>query len=177
MASKKKPAGPVASRPKFPPGHGIPKSADGLLPWSFVEERMAKARNYWVSTTRPDGRPHVRPVDGLWVDGAFCFGGDPKARWVRNLASNPAISVHLESLQEVVILEGTAEHVTDPQHPLAARVAEASREKYPEYYSGTPPFSPFWMMRPRVVFAWALKNFPRSATRFLLSGAPPKSAD
>ena len=29
---------------------------------------MSKAHNYWVSTTRPDGRPHVMPVWGVWIE-------------------------------------------------------------------------------------------------------------
>ncbi len=160
---------PRASRPRFPKGYEIPKRAEGMLPWSFVEQRMAKARNYWLSTTRPDGIPHVRPVDGVWVDSALCFGGALETRWVRNLTHNPAMSVHLGSEVEVVILEGTAEYITDPKHPLVAPLLEASRKKYPEYYSGSKSsFRPFWMLRPRVVFAWTLNHFPQSATRWVL---------
>ena len=88
----------------------------------------------------PDGRPHARPVDGVGVDGALCFGGSPATRWVRNLLANPAISVHLSSEAEAIILEGTAEVVTDPAHPLAAPCMAASREKYPQYYSAEMPF-------------------------------------
>jgi len=161
-----------ASRPRFPQGYGIPKNPKGMLPWSFVEERVAKARNYWVSTTRPDGTPHVRPVDGVWVDSALCFGGAPETRWVRNLKLNPAVTVHLGSEVDVVILEGTAEYITDSKHPLVAPLLEASRRKYPEYYSGgKPPFRPFWMLRPWVVFAWTLEQFPKSATRWVLDRA------
>jgi general stress protein 26 len=166
--------GPQASRPRFPAGYGIPKTAKGMLPWSFVEEKMASARNYWVSTTRPDGSPHARPVDGVWVDRAFCFGGAPETRWVRNLTNNPAISVNLGSETEVVILEGRAEYVTDARHPLAPSVLEASSKKYPEYYpGGATPFRPFWMLRPRVVFAWTLAQFPASATKWVLASKEP----
>jgi hypothetical protein len=128
---------PHATRPRFPKGYGIPKNTDGMLPWSFVEERMAKARNYWLSTTRPDGPPHTRPVDGVWVDGALCFGGAPETRWVRNLQKNPSISVHLGSETEVVILEGSAQFITDAKHPLVGPALEASRAKYPEYHPGS----------------------------------------
>jgi len=142
-----------------------------MLPWSFVDERMTKARNYWVCTTRPDGRPHARPVDGVWVDGALCFGGGAQVRWVRNLAANPAITVHLASSDDVVILEGTAEQITGPSHPLVPRVLDASKAKYPEYFSSIPPFSPFWVLRPSVAFAWTLSNFPKTSTRWKLSSA------
>jgi hypothetical protein len=45
----------------------------------------------------------------VWVDGALCFGGSPETRWVRNLMANRAISVHLSSEAEAIILEGPAE--------------------------------------------------------------------
>jgi hypothetical protein len=103
----------------------------------------------------------------VWVDGALCFGGSPQTRWVRNLMANPSISVHLSSEAEAVILEGTAEYVTDPSHPLAAPFAAASRAKYPQYYSGSEsPFRPFWTLRPTTAFAWTLEGFPRGATRW-----------
>jgi hypothetical protein len=101
------------------------------------------------------------------VDGALCFGGSEQARWVRNLLANAAVSVHLASNTEVVILEGTAERVVQADHPLAAPSAAASREKYPQYYSGeTPPFQPFWALRPTTVYAWTLEGFPQGAARW-----------
>jgi hypothetical protein len=172
MPKRKNTSGLTPTRPHVP-GYGIPKAGKGMLPWSFVDERMAQARNYWVCTTRPDGRPHARPVDGVWVDATLCFGGGPKTRWMRNLARNPAVAVHLETPGEVVILEGTAERINDPKHPLVARVLEASYAKYPEYFSGPPPFSPFWVLRPSVAFAWTLSGFPKSATRWLLGKPHP----
>jgi hypothetical protein len=179
MPRKKKPGGkktrrkaetgPKPSRPHIP-DYGIPKTGTGMLPWSFIDERMAAAKNYWMSTTRPDGRPHARPIDGVWLDGVLAFGGSPKVRWVRNLEASPHVSLHLDSGEEVVILEGTAEQVIDAAHPLAAPMLDASKEKYPQYYPGTerPAFRPFWILRPHVAFAWTLSGFPKSATRFRL---------
>jgi Pyridoxamine 5'-phosphate oxidase len=152
---------------RFPPAYGTSGGPDSLRPWSDVEERMRAASNYWVTTISPGGRPHARPVDGVWVEGALCFGGSPETRWVRNLMANPAISVHLSSEAEAIILEGTAELVTDSGHPLAAPSADASRKKYPQYYSGNAmPFRPFWTLRPTTAYAWTLEGFPRGATRW-----------
>lgn len=155
-----------AARPDFPPEYGVPADADGLLPWEFVDERLRAAPNYWVSTVGPGGTPHARPVDGVWVDGALCFGGSPKTRWVRNLQDNAKISVHLPGDDDVVILEGVAEVVTDPGHPLAASSRAAQRAKYPQYYGDDVPFRPFWMVRPAVVYAWSLSGFPGNVTRW-----------
>jgi hypothetical protein len=152
---------------RFPAAYGPAGGPDTLLPWSYVEERLRAASNYWITTVGPGARPHARPVDGVWVDGALCFGGSPQTRWMRNLMANPALSVNLSSEAEAIILEGTAEYVTDPSHPLAATSLAASREKYPQYYSGPqPPFRPFWALRPITAFAWTLEGFPRGATRW-----------
>jgi hypothetical protein len=152
---------------RFPVEYGAPGGPDSLRPWSYVEERLRAASNYWITTVGPHERPHARPVDGVWVDGALCFGGSPETRWVRNLMANPSISVHLSSEAEAIILEGTAKLVTDPAHPLAAPCMAASREKYPQYHSGAEsPFRPFWTLRPTTAYAWTLEGFPRGATRW-----------
>ena len=115
----------------------------------------------------PNARPHARPGDGVWVRGALCFGGSPETRWGRNLMANPSISVHLSGEAEAIILEGTAEYVTDASHPLAALSTAASKQKYPQYFSGKEsPSRPFWALRPTRAFAWTLEGFARGATRW-----------
>jgi hypothetical protein len=104
---------PVERSRPYVPGYGVPASGRGMLSWDHVEERMTVARNYWVSTVRSDGRPHLSPVWGVWVDGAFYFGSGPKTRKVRNLSENPHVALHPEG-DDVVIVEGVAERITDP---------------------------------------------------------------
>ena len=135
-----------------------------MLPWSHVEERLSGAHNYRVATTRPDGRPHVTPVWGLWVDGTFYFGGTPRSSKARNLADNPNVAVHLEGGEDVVILEGKAEVVTDPDPAFSERVAAASIAKYSV---GSRDIEGSYAVRPRVVFAWLENSFPSTATRWL----------
>jgi hypothetical protein len=49
--------------------YGVTTSDDGPLDWSHAEERLERARNYWIATTRPDGTPHAAPVWGYgWRD-------------------------------------------------------------------------------------------------------------
>ena len=124
MAGKTLPPEPKASRP-YVEGYGIPKNMKGALPWSFVGERMAKSKNYWICTSSPEGLPHTVPTWGVWVDDAVYFGGSPKTRWGRNLAANPAVAVHLEDGTEVVILEGTVRRITDPKDSMTTRVMDA----------------------------------------------------
>jgi hypothetical protein len=160
-----------ASSARFPTEYGQkPEDLDqDLLPWSYVEERLVAAKNYWVSTISSSGRPHLRPVDGVWVDGTLCFGGSHETRWVKNLLRNPAMSLSLPSDEDAIILEGNAQQIDDPNHPLAALTTTASREKYPQYYTDGldgPPPGPFWAFKPRLVYAWTLTGFPNKATRW-----------
>ena len=45
-------------------------------PWSEVLAVIEAAEISWISTVRPDGRPHVTPLPVFWLDGAlhFCTG-------------------------------------------------------------------------------------------------------
>ncbi len=140
-------------------GYGIPASLEGALPWRHVDERMGQARNYWVGTVGPDGRPHAVPVWGVWVENILYFGGGPQTRWSRNLAANPEVAVHLESGEDVVILEGRVGRIEDPQHPLLAKIDDAYEMKY-----GLRHGPPVWVLQPRVVLAWS--QFPANATRW-----------
>jgi hypothetical protein len=140
-------------------GYGIRPDEEGILPWSFVDERMANARNYWVATSRPDGRPHATPVSGVWIDGGFYFGTGPGSRKARNLAKNPHLVVHSESGDEVAILEGLAEEVADP-----ASLDGALRAKYG---IETGDVEDVWhALRPVVAFAWVKSDFLKTATRW-----------
>lgn len=152
---------PKASRP-YIPGYGIPNSKKGMLPWSHVVERMPKPRNYWVSTTQPDGRPHVVPVWGVWVDGTFYHGGGPNTRKARNLEKNPAMVVHLESGDDVVIIEGVAEKLTEENADpaLLKRIDDAYEAKYNMRHG-----APVWALRPRKAFAWT--QYPTNCTRWI----------
>jgi hypothetical protein len=167
---------PTSTSAHFPAEYGqTPASLAELLTWEDVAERIAASPNYWLATTTDDGRPHLRPVDGVFVEDALAFGGSPATRWVRHLQQRPAVSVSLPDDDHAVILEGTAELVTDPELPIVALVGPANVAKYPQYYGNeaSPPFRPFWALRPRRVYAWALTGFPNRATRFDFDGVEP----
>jgi pyridoxine/pyridoxamine 5'-phosphate oxidase len=95
------------ARPHF---RGLPiaeaSEGTGLLPFSFVAERMQAAHGYWLATTRPDGSPHAMPLWGVWQDGAFVFDTHPLSQKAKNLEHDARAVVHVESTEEVVILEG-----------------------------------------------------------------------
>ena len=149
------------------PGYGISTDPDGMLDWPWVSHALGTARNYWILTVRPDHLPHATPVWGLWVDEVFYFSCGEDSQKARNIAANPNAVVHLESGDEVVILEGTLERVTDKA--LFPRLGEAYRRKYdfdPFDESGVGAGSPFFSLKVRKAYAWREKNFPKSATRW-----------
>jgi uncharacterized pyridoxamine 5'-phosphate oxidase family protein len=83
---------------------------------------------YWLATVRPGGRPHVRPVLAVWVEGGlyFCAGGG--TRKAKNLALKPecALTVEWEPLH--LVLEGFAQRVRDAD--VLQRVADAYASTY-----------------------------------------------
>lgn len=151
------------SRPEIPESYGIPRGKEGMLPWSHVRERMSLARNYWLATVRPDGRPHSVPVWGVWVEDRLHFGGGRSTRKARNLAANPNVVAHSESGEDVMILEGVVEEVTDPASQ--ERIDDAYEAKY-----GVRHGTPVWVLKPRVIHAWS--RFPVDATRWVFRRKP-----
>jgi hypothetical protein len=145
---------------RLPLAYGSPSRT---LAWPSVQQRLEQALHYWLATTRPDGRPHLVPVDGLWLDGVWYFGGSSEAVYQRNLRTNDEVVVHLEDAVRAVIIEGRAtRHL--PRLDEAARLAAASKTKY----GYAPPVEAYtsgvWAVSPRRVLAW--DSVAEDATRF-----------
>jgi hypothetical protein len=120
------------------------------LPWTWATERLNRARNYWIATTRADGTPHSRPVWGIWLDNTFYFSTGSLA--ASNLVSCPSITVHLESGSEVVIIEGVAETVNNAT--LVERVVSLYNQKYNWNLDPHNVSDPFYAVHPKVAFGW-----------------------
>ena len=161
---------PRVGRPRFPDGYGVPEHTETLLPWSYAEERLTASRNYWIITVDPQGRPAATPTWGVWVEGRLYFDGAPTTRRGRNIARNPNVVVHLESGDEVVILEGTAEILSGPPDlAVAEKVAAAYSAKYaPDYTPGPDAWDAggLFVFTPRVALGWT--RFPEDTTRWEL---------
>lgn len=163
------PAEPRASVPRAPAGYAFSRPSAGRLPWSHAVERLERARYYWLATTRPDGRPHVTPLWGVWVDGALYFDGHSQTRWARNLAANPAASVHLESGDDVVIVEGLMEDTTEDsvrgQKIVAAWMAKYGR------LAPKPSEDGIFRFLPRVARGWSAASL-EDGTRWEFDEGP-----
>jgi hypothetical protein len=140
------PPEPRADRPWMFGGHPEPV----LLLWGWASHRLTVARNYWIATTRLNDCPHTRPVWGVWLDDAFYFSTGSLA--AEHLPSRPEITVHLESGNEVVIIEGRARVVGDPL--LIARIVEVYNPKYHWDMDPNELPGPFYEVKPRVAFGW-----------------------
>lgn len=158
---------PATARP-YAPGYGIPESSDNLVSWERVMERLAAARNYWVDTADREGRVHATPIWGGVVDGTLYVEGGPGTRRGRNIAENPNVVVHLESGDQVVIVEGTAEQIVPPDPALAETLVKTLDGKYgaSDYHPQADQWNEggLYAIRPRKAFAWT--QFPSDATRF-----------
>jgi PPOX class probable F420-dependent enzyme len=162
---------PTASRPKMK-HYGIETSSDGMLTWEWVEDQLTKARNYWLATTQPDGAPHVAPFWGIWQDGVLLFSTHAESRKARNLAANPRAAVHLESGDEVVMLDGRVLVTEDAT--LLARFGELYVAKYSVDPVQDPvPGSIYYVFLPDKGLSWQEHDFPKTATRWSFS-APPQ---
>ncbi|MER7518020.1 pyridoxamine 5'-phosphate oxidase family protein [Streptomyces sp. NPDC126499] len=103
-------------------------------PWGEAVRRLAAAEVYWLTTVRPDGRPHVTPLIAVWWEGALHFCTGPDERKARNLAVNRrvALTTGANALAEGfdLVVEGEAVRVTDEEALRA--LAEAYVDKYGE---------------------------------------------
>jgi hypothetical protein len=167
----KKREDPPVSRPHFPQGYISAKDIQGKLPWSYVQERMQTARNYWIATATTEGKPSATPVWGVWLDERLYFDGSPQTRRGRNIAANPQVAVHLESGDSAVMLEGEAFiYNSPPERVLAEQIAAVYREKYVQ--DGYAPQAEQWdegglfQFTPYKVIAWT--NFIKDPTRWTL---------
>ena len=156
---------PRVERARFDPAYGT-ADEPSPLPWSWARERLERARNYWVASTRPDGRPHAMPVWGAFVDGAVVLGTARASRKARNLAERADVVVHLESGDEAVILEGVAEETEDLD--LLRRAADVFEAKY-DWRPGLDDFegTAWYVVRARVGYAWLESDYVSTRTRYV----------
>ncbi|HEX4898146.1 MAG TPA: pyridoxamine 5'-phosphate oxidase family protein, partial [Candidatus Limnocylindrales bacterium] len=79
-----------------------------------LHELLASARVIWLSSTRPDGRPHVVPTWFDWDGEHITVFTRPNAQKVRNVRHEPRVMVAIgraDETFEVELLEADAEIV------------------------------------------------------------------
>lgn len=159
----------------MPSGYGLPDDVAGLLDWPQVRARLVESKSYWMATVRPDGRPHVVPRWGVWLDDRLYYDGSPATVHARNLAGNPACHLNLENGTEAVMIDGTSVATRADADGLGARLAEAFGKYHQDGYR---PEADSWagqdggglrVFTPKTALAWF--SFPADATRFRFAGS------
>lgn len=150
-------------------------------PWAETRGLLEEAEVYWLSTVRPDGRPHVTPLIAVWVDDALYFCTGPDERKAQNLAHHPGcvLTTGCDTLNEGtdVVVEGTAVNVRDDRR--LRRVAGAYVAKYGADWAFAARDGAFhhpqggmaivFEVAPSTIFSFA-KGEPYSQTRYRFVG-------
>lgn len=105
-------------------------------PWPEAEAMIAEAELFWISTVRPEGRPHVTPLPAVWSDGALHFCTGPEERKALNLALNPHVvlttGTNTWNKGFDLVVEGEAVRVSDDDRLRG--LAEAWERKYGSFW-------------------------------------------
>ena len=150
------------------------------IPWSraleALESNEPQKQTPFLTTTRPDGRPHVAGVGALWDNGKVYVVSGPGTRKSRNLAKNPSCIVAFSLTGIDLVIEGKAARVTDDatlQH-MAKRYADqgwpatvkdgAFTHEYSAPSAGPPPWY-VYEITPTTVYG-VMSAEPGGATRW-----------
>lgn len=108
--------------------------------WQQVSDALAAAELYWLTTVRKDGRPHITPLIGAWVDDSFVFCTGPEEQKARNLEDRTTVAVttgaNTWNVGLDIVVEGNASRVTGLN--TLTPLADAIREKYRGEWDFTP---------------------------------------
>jgi nitroimidazol reductase NimA-like FMN-containing flavoprotein (pyridoxamine 5'-phosphate oxidase superfamily) len=139
-------------------------------PWHDVADRLRDARSYWLGTSDPDGMPHAVPVWGAFVGDDLYFYSERSTAKARYLAVNPRVVVHLESAEDVVIVNGRLDDLGKPGDH--GDVLDSLAAKYPDpedaQYLPTSDadFDVLWVLRPERAMLWRLDDYDDSQARW-----------
>lgn len=152
-------------------------------PWAEAQARLENAAVYWLSTVRPDGRPHVTPLIAVWLDDALHFCTGPGERKAKNLEHNARITITTgcNALDEGLdlVVEGDAVAVRD--EGTLQRLADRYAEKYEGWhftvrdgaFEGDGGRALVFQIAPKTVFAFG-KGDQFSQTRWRFEGETVK---
>ncbi len=144
--------------------------------WADAEAMLAGAELFWISTVRPDGRPHVTPLPAVWSEGALHFCTGPEERKALNLAGNPHVvlttGTNTWDKGYDLVVEGEAVRVADDGR--LGELAAAWEAKYGSFWHFEVRDGHFqhgaghalvFSVAPRTVFGFG-KGEPFSQTRW-----------
>lgn len=101
--------------------------------WSEARSRLVASKAYWLATVQPDGRPHVMPLPGIWMNGSLYVSASHSSQAAANLLHDSRCVVTVSSPEPTgldLVLEGDASTVTDEaelQHLARTQQAKYDR--------------------------------------------------
>ena len=139
--------------------------------WSAIAARLASARNYWLGTSNPDGSPHATPVWGVVLHDCLYIYSERATVKARNLALDSRAVVHLESGEEVVIVQGHLDDIGLPgDNPgvveaLSSKYDAAEDARYLPSHDES--FDVLYLLRPEKALLWSLSNYDSTQQRWV----------
>jgi hypothetical protein len=104
--------------------------------WAAASELVEAAMTYSLATVRPDGRPHVVTIAGVWLDEIFYFTtglGEQKANNLGGGNHHVVVATGCNGWEGLdMVLEGEALAVSD--ETLLTRLALALTAKYDDFF-------------------------------------------
>ena len=146
-------------------------------PWSDAERALEGGELFWITTVRPDGRPHVSPLVAVWHGGALYFSTGAAEQKAVNLRANNRVvlTTGCNTWQEGldVVVEGDAVRVTDDAR--LTRLAQEWARKWDGRWTYEPGDGGFqgdaevilvFRVRPDKVFAFGKGTFSHTRHAF-----------
>jgi nitroimidazol reductase NimA-like FMN-containing flavoprotein (pyridoxamine 5'-phosphate oxidase superfamily) len=147
------------------------------MPWSRARAALEEAELFWLSTVRPDGRPHVTPLLAVWLDDSLHFCTGPAERKARNLDHNPhcVLTSGCNALGKGLdlVVEGRAVPVRDDD--TLHRLADRYESKYGEgwhfdvrdgAFDGGGGEATVYRVTPVIAFGFGKGEFSQTRWRF-----------
>jgi hypothetical protein len=141
--------------------------------WDQARACIETAAKAWLSTVRPNGRPHNAPLMPVWVDDVPWFTARPTTVKARNIEENACCVLTASDPTLDLVIEGTAQRERDEVR--IEDVAAAFQAKYgwkftlrdgsafEESLPGSPEYA-FYRVIPRRAFGYGADG--QTATRW-----------
>jgi hypothetical protein len=119
---------------------------DAPLEWSRIVDALQNPPpnlTHFLSTVRPDGRPHTVGVGAMYDEGDYYVVTGPGTRRARNIALNSSVTLAVQLTGVDLVFEGDVARVTDTQtlERLAARYNDTGWPVHVEGDSFVAPYS------------------------------------
>jgi Pyridoxamine 5'-phosphate oxidase len=135
--------------------------------WADARLQLQEAQTYWISTVRPDGRPHITTLLSVWMDEALYITTGPQERKAKNLAQNAhcilMTGCNVEEGLDVMV-EGDAVRLTD--NAKLQRVADTYEAKYGGFWHFDVREGAFYQAERGDSPAWVFEIAPSTAFGF-----------